>query len=253
MAKKKNPPQATLFAHDMAASSARADMWHIGIDEAGRGCLAGPVVAAAVLLPESMSENDALGTCNMPELQALNDSKKCTAKKRQELFIHIKKHAVAYGIGIMWQKDIDSINILQATFHAMAKATKSLMLCYAKKLGTLPPSLLCVDGNKDVPLPILATYLQHKNIHNIPKQQSFVGGDGRLMSIAAASIIAKTHRDSLLLHYHKKWPHYNFAAHKGYGTKEHIQSIAEHGSCPLHRLTFAKVLPEVQQKKLMGC
>ncbi len=249
MAKKTQLKQATLFADSQGTDPTKASLWHIGIDEAGRGCLAGPVVAAAVLLPQNISDNDTLGTCNILELQNLNDSKKCTAVKRQELFKHIKKHALAYGIGIVWQGDIDKINILQATFHAMAKATQSLATRYEKKFDPLPPSILYIDGNKSLPIPILETYQPHKNL----QQQAFVGGDGRFMSIAAASIIAKTYRDRLLLHYHRHWPQYNFAAHKGYGTKEHVQKIAEHGPCPLHRLTFAKVLPNVPQKTLTGC
>ncbi len=194
----------------------------IGIDEAGRGCLAGPVVAAAVILPEQC------------DIAGLDDSKKLTAKKRTALVQEIFAKAQV-GLGLVWQQDIDDINILQATFHAMSKALVSL--CKRHPQGYT--ASLSIDGNKVIPQAVLATYWQSHYKRALPKQKAIVGGDGLIPSIAAASIVAKTHRDVLLQTLHRRWPQYNFAKHKGYGTKEHRQAIEKYGPCPLHRMTFA--------------
>ncbi len=188
----------------------------VGVDEAGRGCLAGPVVAAAVHLPHGHN------------IIGLNDSKKLSAQKRQILAHDILRKA-RVGIGLVWQKDIDRLNILQATLHAMAKAVAALL----KRCPLIP--FLHIDGNAIVPPHVISLYLQNVNL----KQRAIVGGDGLVESIAAASIVAKTHRDTLLKTLSVRWPEYNFAKHKGYGTKEHMNAIEKHGACPLHRLSFA--------------
>ncbi len=190
----------------------------VGIDEAGRGCLAGPVVAAAVVLPLSCT------------IEGLDDSKKLSEKKRIALRQEILAKAHV-GIGLVWQKEIDKINILQATFHAMTKALRSLYKKYAYRT-TLP---LYIDGNKTIPLEILHQY----SLRDIAKQYAVVGGDASIQAIGAASIVAKTQRDYILQCLHRRWPEYNFAKHKGYGTKEHKLAIEKYGPCPLHRMTFA--------------
>ncbi|MBY0529372.1 MAG: ribonuclease HII [Rhabdochlamydiaceae bacterium] len=175
-----------------------------GVDEAGRGPLAGPVVAAACILPDGLF------------LEGIDDSKKLSAKERFVLFEKIKCHpAVHYSIGIVDALIIDQVNILQATFQAMLLAISALQL---------KPDFLLVDGNK---LP--STELP---------AQAIVKGDSRCQSIAAASILAKETRDSLMLTYHEKWPEYNFSKHKGYGTKEHLLAIEKYGPCPIHRMSF---------------
>ncbi len=200
----------------------------LGIDEAGRGCLAGPVVAAAVFLPSDHG------------IQGLDDSKKLSEKVRTHLAqeIFAKAHV---GIGLVWQKKIDAINILQATFHAMAKAVNSLM----RRREISGKVYLHIDGNKILPATVLAQYLQSISL----KQKAIVGGDALIPSIAAASIVAKTHRDSLLTKLSARWPEYNFAKHKGYGTKEHLAAIAQYGACPLHRLSFAPLNITTQDEK----
>jgi ribonuclease HII len=175
-----------------------------GVDEAGRGCLAGPVVAAAVILPESV------------ELPGLNDSKKLTAIQRALLEPMIKEQAIAWAIGIADEPEIDSINILQATFLAMHRAIKGL--------NTLP-ALLLIDGNRFLPYPAL----KHKTI---------IGGDGLYASIAAASVLAKTYRDNLMNTLHTEFPEYGWKQNKGYGTILHRAAIMEHGTTKFHRLTF---------------
>jgi ribonuclease HII len=176
-----------------------------GIDEAGRGPLAGPVVAAAVIL--------APGT----ELPGVNDSKKISEKKREMLFDYITEHALAYGIGRASEQEIDEKNILQATFLAMRRAVEAL---------PIPADFALVDGNRIQGL-------------NIPAQ-CVVGGDGKVLSIAAASILAKVTRDREMRELAKQYPEYGFEKHKGYGTKAHYAAIEEFGICPIHRRTFLK-------------
>ena len=176
-----------------------------GIDEAGRGPLAGPVVAGAVILPKDC------------EILYLNDSKKLSAKKRDELYDEIMEKAVATGVGIVSPARIDEINILQATYEAMRLAVS--------KLGTEPDILL----NDAVIIPGLNT-----------KQVSIIKGDAKSVSIAAASIIAKVTRDRLMLEYDKIMPEYHFAGNKGYGSAEHIAAIKKYGPSPIHRSTFIK-------------
>ena len=176
-----------------------------GIDEAGRGPLAGPVVAGAVILPPDC------------DIMYLNDSKKINAKKREELYDEIIDKAVAIGIGISSPKRIDEINILQATYEAMRHAIEDL--------NTVPDMLL----NDAVVIP------------EVPiKQVGIIKGDARSLSIAAASIIAKVTRDRIMINYADEYPVYGFEVHKGYGTKAHIEAIKSKGICEIHRRTFVK-------------
>ena len=175
-----------------------------GCDEAGRGCLAGPVVAAAVIL-----KNDA----NYPEL---NDSKQLTEKKRMQLRELVMNEAVSYGIGIVTAQEIDEINILNASFLAMHRALDQL---------TLQPKLLLIDGNRFNP---------YKKVKHV----CIVGGDAKYQSIAAASILAKTTRDMMMVEYDVQYPVYHWKKNKGYPTPQHKQAIADYGTTPLHRMTF---------------
>ncbi|MGA2089841.1 MAG: ribonuclease HII [Endomicrobiales bacterium] len=178
-----------------------------GVDEAGRGPWAGPVVAAAVILPES------------PRLPGLNDSKKLSSKKRDLLFDAITACARSVGVGIIDVTDIDTLNILQATFCAMRVAIE--------KLST-PVDALLVDGSLSVP------GLTHT-------QKTIIGGDGKSACIAAASIIAKVTRDRIMIELSRQYPQYQFHEHKGYGTKVHYDALVEYGPCPIHRKSFEPV------------
>ena len=182
-----------------------------GIDEAGRGPLAGPVVAAAVILPAEC------------ELTGIDDSKKISEAKRNILFDDINRFAVAIGIGICDEKIIDEINILQATFLAMKRAVSAL---------TVDPGCLLIDGNKTMP--------QHISGHQFPDQVPVVKGDSKSLSIAAASIVAKVTRDRIMKQYDEKYPEYGFARHKGYPTKAHFEAIEQFGICAIHRKSFLK-------------
>ena len=176
-----------------------------GVDEAGRGPLAGPVCAAAVILPPNL------------EIPGLTDSKKLSDKKRRELFPVIQEQAVAYGIGSASEQEIDEVNILQATFLAMERAMEKL---------SVRPQLALIDGNraKDFGLPV----------------RTIVSGDALSASIAAASILAKVTRDRLMEELDGEYPLYGFAVHKGYGTKRHYEALRAFGPCPIHRRTFLK-------------
>ena len=188
----------------MALLAHYSDRIEAGCDEAGRGCLAGPVVAAAVIL-----RNDA----NYPEL---NDSKQLTEKKRMQLRELVMNEAVSYGIGIVTAQEIDEINILNASFLAMHRALDQL---------TLQPELLLIDGNRFNP---------YKEVKHV----CIVGGDAKYQSIAAASILAKTTRDMMMVEYGEQYPAYNWKKNKGYPTPQHKQAIADYGTTPLHRMTF---------------
>lgn len=176
-----------------------------GVDEAGRGPLAGPVCAAAVILPANL------------EIPGLDDSKKLTDKRRRELMPIIKENAIAYGIAFADEKEIDEINILQATYLAMERAIAQLQV---------KPELCLIDGNrsKDFGIPV----------------QTVVHGDSLSASIAAASILAKVTRDDYMLQLAEKYPQYSFEVHKGYGTKTHYAALTEYGPCDAHRMTFLK-------------
>ena len=194
------------------------DMWKIeqvyfergvkiicGVDEAGRGPLAGPVCAAAVILPPNA------------EIPGLNDSKKLSDKKRRELYPIINEQAIAYGIAFADHDEIDEINILQATYLAMERAINQL---------SLKPELALIDGNraKDFGIPV----------------QTVVHGDSLSASIAAASVLAKVTRDDVMLQMAEEYPGYGFEIHKGYGTKAHYAALTEKGPSPIHRITFLK-------------
>lgn len=186
-----------------------------GIDEAGRGPLAGPVVAGCVVLDRSK------------EILFLNDSKKLSKKKREELFAEIKEKALAFGVGIVSEKVIDEINILEATHIAMKEAFENANSMYKEKFGK-EINLLFVDA------------LKIKNID--VKQVSIIHGDALSISIAAASIIAKVTRDKMMEEYDIKFPEYGFAKHSGYGTKFHMDKLKEIGPCEIHRKTFLSFL-----------
>ena len=176
-----------------------------GVDEAGRGPLAGPVCAAAVILPREL------------QIPGLTDSKKLTDKKRRELFPVIQEKAVAYGIGLASEQEIDEINILQATFLAMQRALDAL---------SVKPDLALIDGNRerDFGIPV----------------KTVVKGDSLSANIAAASILAKVTRDDIMIQLSEQYPEYGFEIHKGYGTKAHYAALAEHGASPVHRRSFLK-------------
>ena len=176
-----------------------------GVDEAGRGPLAGPVCAAAVILPPHL------------QIPGLNDSKKLTDKRRRELMPVIKEQALAYGIAFATHEEIDQINILQATYLAMERALAQL---------NIKPDIALIDGNraKDFGLPV----------------KTVAHGDSLSASIAAASVLAKVTRDDLMLTMAEEYPQYGFEIHKGYGTKAHYAALTAHGPSPIHRMTFLK-------------
>ena len=184
----------------------------VGTDEAGRGCLAGPVVAAAVILPENF------------EHSFLNDSKQLTEKQRFELKPFIEEYAVSYAVGFVWQQEIDEINILNASILAMHQSIEQL---------SKQPEFIIVDGNK------------FKNYNSIP-HQTIVKGDSKYLSIAAASVLAKTYRDEFMEKIHNEFPDYNWKQNKGYPTKQHREAIRNHGITSHHRKSF-RLLPEQLQ------
>lgn len=185
---------------------ASGDVIFCGIDEAGRGPLCGPVSAAAVILPFGC------------QIEGLNDSKKLSEKKREQLFDVIKKAAVSYCIAFVDEKEIDRINILNATFKAFENAVNGL---------DVVPDITLIDGNRcgDFPTEV----------------ETVVKGDSKSMSIAAASILAKVSRDRYMLELDKKYPEYNFKKNKGYPTKDHTDAVIKYGPSPVHRLTFKRV------------
>jgi ribonuclease HII len=196
--------QSTLFFESLA----RRQGYRVvaGIDEAGRGPLAGPVVAAAVILPEEF------------DLPGLNDSKQLSEKKRDQLYPLIYEQALAVGIGVSRADEIDQINILQATLRGMSRAVLRL---------AITPDFLLVDGITPVPIGI--------------EQKTLKKGDSRSLSIAAASVVAKVVRDRIMRSYDRLFPEYGFAGHKGYGSQKHRDAVAAHGPCICHRRTFAGV------------
>lgn len=201
----------TIWEFDAAV---RAEGYPIiaGIDEAGRGPLCGPVCAAAVILPPEL------------EIAGINDSKKLTEKKREELFDQITSQAVAYGIGFADVEEIEKINILNATYLAMCRAARQL---------SETPALVLVDGNRT------------PNGLALPSR-TVIKGDAKSASIAAASILAKVSRDRLLLEMDKQYPEYGFAQHKGYGTAAHYEALRKYGPCPVHRMSFLRKFFEEQ-------
>ncbi len=184
----------------------KADCIEVGVDEAGRGCLAGDVYAAAVILPDGFSN------------ELLNDSKQLTEKQREQLRVVIEKEAVAWAVGIVTAKEIDEINILNASILAMHRAL-------AQVEQKLQFEHIIVDGNRFKP---------YKDIAH----QTVVKGDGKYMSIAAASVLAKTHRDEYMCRLHEEYPQYDWKGNKGYPTKKHRLAIEQYGTTPYHRMTF---------------
>ena len=176
-----------------------------GVDEAGRGPLAGPVCAAAVILPEHL------------EIPGLNDSKKLSDKRRRELFPIIQESALAYGIGFASPEEIDEINILQATFLAMRRAISQLHVT---------PDLALLDGNRETDFGVPC--------------RTVIKGDSLSANIAAASVLAKVSRDDFMIAQAEKYPQYGFDIHKGYGTRAHYTALEQYGVCPLHRMSFLK-------------
>ena len=186
------------------------DLIEAGCDEAGRGCLAGPVVAAAVILPPNL------------EIPELNDSKKLTEKKREKLRRVVEENALSWAVSFVYQEEIDQINILKASFYAMHRALDQLKPS---------PEHLLIDGNRFIPYRDISHSCEIK-------------GDGRFLSIAAASILAKTHRDEYMEKIHQQYPMYDWENNKGYPTKKHRAAIAEFGDCDHHRKSFTLLPPE---------
>ncbi|MBS1628164.1 MAG: ribonuclease HII [Bacteroidetes bacterium] len=182
-----------------------------GCDEAGRGCFAGPVFAAAVILPKNFFH------------PVLNDSKQVNEKNRKELRKFIETNAISYAVAMVDNNEIDSINILKASFKAMHLAIDELKI---------KPQLLLIDGNRFIP---------YKKI----KHQCIIKGDGKYASIAAASILAKTHRDDFMKRLHQTFPQYNWQKNKGYGTLEHRNAIQQFGLSPYHRKSFNIIPPQM--------
>ncbi|MFB0938004.1 MAG: ribonuclease HII [Urechidicola sp.] len=193
----------------MLALKYQEKLLEVGTDEAGRGCLSGPVVAAAVILPDDFQHS------------LLNDSKQLTEKQRQELRPYIEKHAISWAVSYVYQEKIDKINILQSSILAMHQSIEELKVT---------PEFIIVDGNKFNPF----KDIPHKTI---------VKGDAKFMSIAAASVLAKTYRDDYMEKIHTEFPEYNWKQNKGYPTKQHRAAIREHGITSHHRKSF-RLLPE---------
>ncbi|CAM1351206.1 ribonuclease HII [Tenacibaculum halocynthiae] len=187
----------------------------VGTDEAGRGCLSGPVVAAAVILPPNFNHD------------LLNDSKQLSEKKRYELRPYIEKEALAFGVSFIHQDEVDEINVLQASITGMHRSIEQL---------SVEPEFIIVDGNK---------FKQYKEIPH----ETIIKGDAKYMSIAAASVLAKTYRDDYMEKIHQEFPQYNWKKNKGYPTKEHRNAIREFGATIHHRKSF-KLLPEQLKLKL---
>ncbi len=189
--------------------------WVVGIDEAGRGPLAGPVVAASVLFPEEVS------------IDGLRDSKGLTARQRDRLYDQIHQYVLTYGIGIVNADQIDKYNILWATKKAMRLSVEQL---------DRKPDMLLIDGTETLPVQI--------------PQQAIVRGDAICASIAAASVLAKVTRDKLMIDYAKQYPEYGFERHKGYPTEEHYARLRSHGPCPIHRYSFRGVAQAPHQSRI---
>ncbi len=201
----------------MLLSYFQTELTEAGCDEAGRGCLAGPVFAAAVILPKDFRH------------PVLNDSKQLTHKQREELRPVIEESAIAFAVAKVDHSEIDEINILNASFLAMHRALNKLKH---------KPELLIIDGNR------------FKKYKDIP-HQCIVEGDAKYLSIAAASVLAKTYRDDFMLALHKKFPHYSWNKNKGYGTREHRAAIEQHGVNEFHRKSF-RLLPDQLEVEFRG-
>ena len=212
----------------------------VGIDEVGRGCLAGPVAACAVVLPDGFA------------LDGLDDSKKLTPEMREHLFPILQSSVLAWGLGVASPRRIDEINILQATFEAMAKALANVLQHFPR---AELPDIVLVDGNKTIPddilsvqlAPVVKSIARGSGFSPLPahaslfRQRCLIKGDSLSPAISAASVLAKVWRDRLMDRLARRWPGYGFEKHKGYGTADHYAALAELGPCPAHRLSFKGV------------
>lgn len=233
--------QTTTLTNIMLQVFLQPGRFEAGCDEAGRGCLAGPVYAAAVVFPADLSQRLADGTS---QLAPLNDSKQLTERQRYELRPIIQREALAWAVGVCDNHEIDRINILRASIEAMHRAIRGLGYAQAQPERGCPmrggqilrPDFLLIDGNRFYPF------------EDIP-HQTIVKGDGKMMAIAAASILAKTYRDDVMNQLHKVYPAYGWDENKGYPTKAHRAAIAQHGVTPYHRLSY-RLLPEPKQLEI---
>lgn len=223
--------QGLLIVHPSAHDSLVA-----GIDEAGRGCFAGPVVAGAVVFPEGF------------DLMGLDDSKVLKEEERNRLAGEIRALAPGWGIGLAWMAEIEKHNILQATLVAMARAVAALRVRMGVKAGAPVPARVLIDGTQLIP----PAYFRNFGVP-LPEQRAIVDGDALVPAISAASILAKTFRDALMTRFDARWPQYGFARHKGYGTREHRDALREFGPCPLHRRGFRGVAPRSGQEQGRLC
>jgi ribonuclease HII len=189
-----------------------------GLDEAGRGPLAGPVVAAAVVLPRKFFH------------PGINDSKSLTAKQREQMALVVKEIAVCWGLGVVEAGEIDRINVLRASLLAMAKATEALRPM---------PDYLLIDGNQAIPAELFSPHV--RGLGFAPRQKTIIKGDQLCLSIAAASIVAKVARDEMMRALDELYPHYGFASHKGYGSAAHVEALKRFGPSPIHRKSFKPV------------
>ena len=228
--------QETTFEKEQEIAS-RGEFLVVGVDEAGRGPLCGPVVASAVCYKNS---SFAIPLELEKEFSLIRDSKKLSEKQREKMFDFIQEHFFV-GVGIVHAETIDRINILEATFLAMRSAISELRRIMNQESGIMKERTMyvLVDGNQEIPNLSL-------------KQETAVGGDGIVKSIAAASIIAKVTRDRMIIEYDKQYPQYGLAQHKGYGTKMHMDALRKYGPTPIHRMSFKPVqlsLPENVNKR----
>jgi ribonuclease HII len=228
--KKSIVEQGLLFS-----ASALQEKLTAGTDEAGRGCLAGPVVAGAVIFADGF------------DIMGLDDSKVLKCTERERLASDIRSLAIGWGIGLAWMQEIARINILQASLMAMTRAVAAMRIRMQVKEKAIPARLL-IDGTQIIP----PLYFRQFHVP-LPEQEAIVDGDALVPVISAASILAKTFRDSLMTRLDARWPEYGFARHKGYGTKEHREALKKYGPCPLHRLDFRGVLPPRQQEQGWLC
>lgn len=240
MAKSKSTPE---LSPGLAKQLAEAGMGHIGVDEAGRGCLAGPVCAGAVYTPQGF---------DFSIFSGLTDSKKLNSEKRERLEKEIKAAFAAgglrWGIGLAWAPEIDKVNILNATFRAMSRAVFCLQAVLAGQAQEEAPPLF-IDGSHIIPLPQWKA-AREKVPFEQPRQFAVIKGDLLLPAISAASILAKVQRDRLMTALDRLYPAYGFAMHKGYGTREHMEALALSGPCKQHRLSFG-AQPEEKQLSLL--
>lgn len=191
-----------------------------GLDEAGRGCLAGPVVSCAVILPGNFF------------LAGLDDSKRLAPGKRNNIAKQLRSSVSIWSLGVVWSRRIDKINILAATLESMAQAVGRLKIA---------PHLLLIDGNQTIPEEVLGQHCRKLALRDLPGQRAIVRGDQLVPAISAASVLAKTFRDKLMICLARKWPQYGFEIHKGYGTAQHLAALEKYGPCPIHRMTFRGV------------